>query len=85
MSMGVKAVLDVTTLDHIVGDNDVEIKLVRDEEGEVAAIFAVQDTIVRLSPVDKLVSYLISLVMDEATEYLTREEPKPDWRAKNKD
>jgi len=83
--VSIKAVIDVTSIDHIVGDSDTELKLIRDEDGEVAIIFAVEDTIVRLSPVSQLLSYISHLILEDAYEFLQQEEPKPDWRAQNKD
>jgi len=83
--LAVRAVIDVTSIDHIVGSNDVEIKLTRDEEGEMGVIFAVEDTVVRLSPIEGWVSYILHEIMEASQELLAREEQKPGWRAKNKD
>ena len=83
--MAVRAVVDVTTTDHIVGDNDVEIKIVRDEDGEVGVIFAVEDVIVRLTPIHDLLSYLNYLILEEAQNLREKETPKPTWRGRNKD
>jgi hypothetical protein len=83
--MSAKAAVDVTSIDHFAVNNDVEIKIVRDENGEVAVLFAVEDVIVKLFPVEQWLSYITHDILEDAQALRERGEQKETWRQKNKD